>query len=60
MRLQTASEHDIQIGQGRVMGMVRSDTGQPVWALPGGSVTANKERAEWVAREIGRVIARSR
>lgn len=58
MKLQTASEHDIVHGMGRVMGMVRSYTGRPAWALPGGRVTLSRNRDEWVAREIGRVIGR--
>lgn len=58
MILQTASEHNIRMGQGLVMGMVRSDTGKPAWALPGGTVTADRKRAEVVAREISRLINR--
>jgi|GEM_PF-5519649 len=58
MRIETASENDINFGQGKIMGAVKQGTNIPAWALPGRQVTSSREVAESCAREIDRLISR--
>ena len=58
MRLQSASENNIIIGRGEIMGVVEPSSGRKGWALPGGRYTFDKAVAEKAAGFIDRVISR--
>lgn len=57
MRLETAEEHTIAIGQARVQGVVTTD-GMAGWVLPGMRFTRSAVRAREVARIMNKAISR--